>query len=121
MIGNPDPQRTELIKAFVVLSPQYPSSSELAEGLQLHVRQRLAAHAYPREMELVEQLPIPPVASCSASFCAIRKLPGNRHSTLDPWAEVPMLSRAEFQRRALEVFSAVSARSACVNWRRMSE
>ena len=60
VIGKPDPQRTELIKAFVVLSPQYPPTAELAEVLRLHVRQRLAAHAYPREIEFVEQLPKTP-------------------------------------------------------------
>lgn len=60
VIGKPDPQRTELIKAFVVLNTQYPPSAELAEILRLHVRQRLAAHAYPREIEFVEQLPKTP-------------------------------------------------------------
>ena len=60
VIGKPDPQRTELIKAFVVLNSQYLPSVELAETLRLHVRQRLAAHAYPREVEFVEQLPKTP-------------------------------------------------------------
>ncbi|WP_369302704.1 AMP-binding protein [Pseudomonas sp. N2-5-1-1] len=60
VIGKPDPQRTELIKAFVVLNRQYLPSAELAEVLRLHVRQRLAAHAYPREIEFVEQLPKTP-------------------------------------------------------------
>ncbi|OPA91017.1 AMP-binding protein [Pseudomonas fluorescens] len=60
VIGKPDPQRTELIKAFVVLNNQYPPGAELAETLRLHVRQRLAAHAYPREIEFVEQLPKTP-------------------------------------------------------------
>ncbi|MBD8557890.1 AMP-binding protein [Pseudomonas fluorescens] len=60
VIGKPDPQRTELIKAFVVLNREYLPSVELAEVLRLHVRQRLAAHAYPREIEFVEQLPKTP-------------------------------------------------------------
>ena len=60
VIGKPDPQRTELIKAFVVLHSDYPACEELAEILRLHVRQRLAAHAYPREIEFVEQLPKTP-------------------------------------------------------------
>jgi acetyl-CoA synthetase len=60
VVGKPDPQRTELIKAFVVLNKQFPPSPELAETLRLHVRQRLAAHAYPREIEFVEQLPKTP-------------------------------------------------------------
>lgn len=60
VVGKPDPQRTELIKAFVVLHKHFLPSPELAETLRLHVRQRLAAHAYPREIEFVEQLPKTP-------------------------------------------------------------
>lgn len=60
MIGKPNPQRTEVIKAFVVLNKQYLPGPKLAETLQLHVRQRLATHAYPREIELVNELPKTP-------------------------------------------------------------
>lgn len=60
VIGKPDPERTELVKAFVVLSAQYRAAPELAEELRLHVRQRLAAHAYPREIEFVSDLPKTP-------------------------------------------------------------
>ncbi|MFT0869530.1 AMP-binding protein [Pseudomonas sp. CAM1A] len=60
VIGKPDPERTELIKAFVVLAPGYPASAELEEALRQHVRQRLYAHAYPREIEFVGELPKTP-------------------------------------------------------------
>jgi acetyl-CoA synthetase len=60
VIGKPDPERTELVKAFVVLKPDYSASPELAETLRLHVRQRLAAHSYPREIEFVTELPKTP-------------------------------------------------------------
>lgn len=60
VIGKPDPERTEIIKAFVVLGPRYAPSPELAEELRLHVRNRLAAHAYPREIEFVAELPKTP-------------------------------------------------------------
>ncbi|KQW28525.1 MULTISPECIES: AMP-binding protein [Pseudomonas] len=60
VIGKPDPERTELVKAFVVLSAQFRASPELAEELRLHVRKRLAAHAYPREIEFVSDLPKTP-------------------------------------------------------------
>jgi acetyl-CoA synthetase len=60
VIGKPDPERTELVKAFVVLSQGFESSPELGETLRLHVRQRLAAHAYPREIEFVTELPKTP-------------------------------------------------------------
>lgn len=60
VIGKPDPERTELVKAFVVLSPQYRAAPELAEELRQHVRKRLAAHSYPREIEFVSELPKTP-------------------------------------------------------------
>ena len=60
VIGKPDPERTELIKAFVVLAKGQVGSDELAEALKQHVRQRLYAHAYPREIEFVSELPKTP-------------------------------------------------------------
>jgi len=60
VIGKPDPERTELIKAFVVLGQGYQGSAELEEALRQHVRQRLYAHAYPREIEFVGELPKTP-------------------------------------------------------------
>lgn len=60
VIGKPDPERTELIKAFVVLAHGYQGSTELEETLRQHVRQRLYAHAYPREIEFVGELPKTP-------------------------------------------------------------
>lgn len=60
VIGKPDPERTEIVKAFVVLKPDYSPSDELAEALRQYVRRRLSAHAYPREIEFVTQLPKTP-------------------------------------------------------------
>ena len=60
VVGKPDPERTELVKAFVVLASQYLASPELAEELRQHVRKRLAAHSYPREIEFVSDLPKTP-------------------------------------------------------------
>ncbi len=60
VVGKPDPERTELVKAFVVLRPDHAPSPELAADLQQFVKQRLAAHAYPREVEFVDELPKTP-------------------------------------------------------------
>ena len=60
VIGKPDPERTEIIKAFVVLKPGYVESPALAEELRLHVRSSLSAHAYPREIAFVADLPKTP-------------------------------------------------------------
>ncbi|HAB92705.1 MAG TPA: AMP-binding protein [Pseudomonas sp.] len=60
VVGKPDKQRNEIIKAFVILQEGYEGTLELAEELRLHVRNRLAAHAYPREIEFPEELPKTP-------------------------------------------------------------
>lgn len=60
VVGKPDKQRNEIIKAFVILQDGYEGTLELAEELRLHVRNRLAAHAYPREIEFPEELPKTP-------------------------------------------------------------
>lgn len=57
VIGKPDPERMEIIKAFVSLKAGYASSAALAEEIKKFVRTRLAAHAYPREIEFVDTLP----------------------------------------------------------------
>lgn len=60
VIGKPDPERTEIVKAFVVLKPEIEPTPALAESLKQHVRKRLSAHAYPREIEFVSELPKTP-------------------------------------------------------------
>jgi acetyl-CoA synthetase len=60
VIGKPDPQRTEIVKAFVVLREGHSGSPVLARELQEHVRARLSAHSYPREVEFVAELPKTP-------------------------------------------------------------
>jgi acetyl-CoA synthetase len=60
VIGKPDPERTELVKAFVVLAQNFEPSDALAEELSQYVKRRLSAHAYPREVAFVEQLPKTP-------------------------------------------------------------
>lgn len=60
VVGKPDPQRTELVKAFVVLKPGALGSDGLAAELQALVKERLSAHAYPREIEFVAELPKTP-------------------------------------------------------------
>jgi acetyl-CoA synthetase len=60
VIGVPDPERTEIVKAFVVLSQGYEGNPALAEELCQHVKKRLSAHAYPRAIEFVDELPKTP-------------------------------------------------------------
>ena len=60
VIGKPDPERTERVKAFIVLHAGHAADDALAEALQQYVRKRLSAHAYPREIEFVSELPKTP-------------------------------------------------------------
>lgn len=57
VVGKPDPQRTEIIKAFVVLREGAEPTEELTRELQNHVRTRLSAHEYPREVRYIDSLP----------------------------------------------------------------
>jgi acetyl-CoA synthetase len=58
--SEPDPERTELVKAFVVLRSGIEPTPGLAEELQILVKTRLAAHAYPREIEFIAEIPKTP-------------------------------------------------------------
>lgn len=60
VVGKPDPERTEIVKAFVVLREGYVPSETLAQEIQVLVRTRLAAHAYPREVEFIAEMPKTP-------------------------------------------------------------
>jgi acetyl-CoA synthetase len=57
-VGKPDPLRTEIVKAFIVLNPGYARSDDLAEEIRRHVRARLSAAEYPREIEFVDEIPL---------------------------------------------------------------
>ncbi|NUB13018.1 AMP-binding protein [Azospirillum brasilense] len=58
VVGVPDPLRTEIVKAFIVLQDGVRPSDELAAEIQAHVKTRLAAHEYPRAVEFVDSLPM---------------------------------------------------------------
>jgi acetyl-CoA synthetase len=57
-IGKPDPVRTEIVKAYVVLKDGMAGSPELAADISRWVRERLSAHEYPREVEFVDSMPL---------------------------------------------------------------
>ncbi|MEG7380303.1 acetate--CoA ligase [Bacillus subtilis] len=57
VIGKPDPVRGEIIKAFIALREGYEPSDKLKEEIRLFVKQGLAAHAAPREIEFKDKLP----------------------------------------------------------------
>lgn len=57
VIGKPDPERLEIVKAFISLKAGFEPSAELEKEIKNFVRTRLAAHAYPREIEFLAGLP----------------------------------------------------------------
>lgn len=58
VIGVPDPVRTEVIKAFVVLAAGHTGDEALVAELQDFVRSRLARHEVPRLIEFMDALPM---------------------------------------------------------------
>jgi acetyl-CoA synthetase len=57
VVGKDDPDRTQIVTAFVVLAPGREGSDELVAELQTHTRELTAPYKYPREIRFVEELP----------------------------------------------------------------
>jgi acetyl-CoA synthetase len=60
VVGKPDELRGEVVTAFVVLKAGNPASEELGADLSQFVKATLSAHAYPRVVTFVDQLPKTP-------------------------------------------------------------
>jgi acetyl-CoA synthetase len=58
VIGKPDAERGQIVKAFVVLQSGVTPNEELRDALKRHVRSRLAPYEYPREVEFLTELPM---------------------------------------------------------------
>jgi 2-aminobenzoate-CoA ligase len=54
VVGAPDEERGQIVKAFVVLKP---GASATAQALQDHVKATIAPYKYPRAVEFVAELP----------------------------------------------------------------
>ncbi|NBJ69082.1 MULTISPECIES: acetate--CoA ligase [Clostridia] len=57
VIGKPDPVRGEIVKAFVALRDGFEQTENLEQELRQFVKEGLAAHAAPREIEIRDFLP----------------------------------------------------------------
>lgn len=58
VVPKPDPERGNLVKAFVVLAAGHAPSDQLIDDLQHHVRGRLAPYEYPKEIVFIDALPM---------------------------------------------------------------
>jgi len=57
VVGKPDDERGQIVKAFVVLEDDVEPSEELTTRLQDHVKDHIAPYKYPREIEYRDDLP----------------------------------------------------------------
>lgn len=57
VVAQPDPDRGEIVVAFVVLAPGETASEELIGELQNYVKQQTAPYKYPRRVLFVSDLP----------------------------------------------------------------
>ena len=60
-VGKPDELRGEIVKAYIVLNEGFenaPKDENFIREIQLHVKHQLAANIYPREIEVVDEIPL---------------------------------------------------------------
>ncbi|XP_008583035.1 PREDICTED: acyl-coenzyme A synthetase ACSM1, mitochondrial [Galeopterus variegatus] len=59
VVGSPHPTRGEVVKAFIVLTPEFMfhDRDQLIKELQEHVKSVTAPYKYPRKVEFVPELP----------------------------------------------------------------
>jgi acetyl-CoA synthetase len=57
VVGKDDPERTQIVCAFVILAAGHEGSDELAKELQDFAKNLTAPYKYPREIHFVDELP----------------------------------------------------------------
>ena len=73
VVGDPDPERTMSVHAYVVLGPGVVGDDAKVADLQAHVRWTIAPYKAPRAVSSWTSCPVPPRASCSASVSESRR------------------------------------------------
>jgi 2-aminobenzoate-CoA ligase len=57
VVGVPDAERGQIVKAYVVLRPGHTPTRRWRSALQDFVKQTIAPYKYPRAVEFVDALP----------------------------------------------------------------
>ena len=57
VVGQPDPDRGMIVKAYVVPSADVTPGDDLVKALQDHVKAEISPYKYPRAVEFVSELP----------------------------------------------------------------
>jgi 2-aminobenzoate-CoA ligase len=57
VIGIPDENRGNIVKAFIILNSKFEPSDELIKDIQNHTKKTIAPYKYPRRIEFVANLP----------------------------------------------------------------
>src|SRR4030095_2550386 len=57
VVGAPDDERGQIVKAFVVLKPGHVADEAMTATLQAFVKEQSAPYKYPRAIEYVTSLP----------------------------------------------------------------
>jgi 2-aminobenzoate-CoA ligase len=60
VLGVPDEERGQIVKAFVVLGAGHSGNADMAKALQDFVKKTIAPYKYPRAIEFVDKLPRTP-------------------------------------------------------------
>lgn len=60
VVGSPDPERGEIVKAFIIPASGVGNGEELKSEIQDFVKTQLSMHEYPKEIEFMAELPETP-------------------------------------------------------------
>ena len=81
VVGSPDRDRGQIVKAFVIPSSADDANSETVPVLQEFVKSQISAFKYPRTIEFVDELPL--TATGKIQRGALRQLERERAKTAD--------------------------------------